>query len=461
VKSRVLIVDDERAIRLSLSGLLEKEGYEVVAAATFEEAIEALGKGVDLVLTDLALGKSSGGMEVLRVAKQQSEGTPVVMITAHGSEKVAVLAMKAGADDYVPKPFDNDEIRMLVGRLLRQGQVARDHELLLARVERDYGSGAILGAGAAMRGVLDTIGRVADTDLSVLVRGESGTGKELVAQALHQRGRRARRPFVAVNAAAIHRELVESELFGHEKGSFTGASARRIGRFEAADGGTIFLDEIGDMPLETQAKVLRVLEERRFERVGGVRPIEVDVRVVAATHRDLEAEVKRGRFRQDLYYRLRVVEVVLPPLRDRMEDVPALAERFLEKVALRMGRPRRVLAASALAALGRYRFPGNVRELRNVIEHGAVLAEGERIEATDLRLDGAEPSGELQPSKAGTFADAKKQAIDDFERTFLLRALRAHDGNVSRTAEAIGMVRQSLQQKLRELGIRAAEIVEG
>jgi DNA-binding NtrC family response regulator len=458
VKPRVLIVDDERAIRLSLSGLLEKEGYDVVAAATYDEAIAAIGGGVDLVLTDLALGKGGGGLEILREVKQQSQDTPVVMITAHGSEKVAVDAMKAGADDYVPKPFDNDEIRLLVGRLLRQHQVAREHELLLARVERDYGGGSIVGGGKAMRGVLDSIARVADTDLSVLVRGESGTGKELVAQALHQRGRRARRPFVAVNAAAIHRELVESELFGHEKGSFTGASARRIGRFEAADGGTIFLDEIGDMPLETQAKVLRVLEERKIERVGGLRPIEVDVRVVAATHRDLEAEVKRGRFRQDLYYRLRVVEIVLPPLRDRLEDVPVLVERFLEKAAVRLGRPKRSLSPSALAALGRHPFPGNVRELRNLVEHAVVLAEGERIEASDLRLDGVEPAGQVAIRQGATFADAKKQAVEEFERRFLRQALREHDGNVSRTAEAIGMVRQSLQQKLRELGIRAAEL---
>ncbi len=458
MKPCVLIVDDERAIRLSLCGLLEKEGYDVVGAATYDEAIAAIGKGVDLVLTDLALGKGSGGLEILRAAKQQCESTPVVMITAHGSEKVAVSAMKAGADDYVPKPFDNDEIRLLVGRLLRQHQAAREHELLLARVERDYGSGSIVGGGAAMRAVMDAIARVADTDLSVLVRGESGTGKELVAQALHQRGRRARRPFVAVNAAAIHRELVESELFGHEKGSFTGASARRIGRFEAADGGTIFLDEIGDMPLETQAKVLRVLEERKIERVGGDRPIDVDVRVVAATHRDLEVEVKRGRFRQDLYYRLRVVEIVLPPLRERIEDVPALVERFLEKVALRLGRSKRSLSASALAALGRHSFPGNVRELRNVIEHAVVLAEGEHIEAADLRLDGAGGGAHTAIRQSGIFADAKKQVVEEFERRFLRQALREHGGNVSATAEAIGMVRQSLQQKLRELRIRAGEI---
>jgi DNA-binding NtrC family response regulator len=461
MKPRVLLVDDERAIRLSLTGLLEKEGYEVVAVGTYEESVAAIDEGVDLVLTDLALGKGEGGLEVLRAAKRQRDAVPVVMITAYGSEKIAVEAMKAGADDYIPKPFDNDEIRLLVRRLLKQGRAAREHEMLLARVARDYGDGAIVGAGRAMRGVLDAIARVADTDLSVLVRGESGTGKELVAQALHQRGRRARRPFVAVNSAAIHRELVESELFGHEKGAFTGASARRIGRFESADGGTIFLDEIGDMPLETQAKVLRVLEERRIERVGGARPIDVDVRVVAATHRDLEADVERGRFRRDLYYRLRVVEIVLPPLRERLEDIPEMAERFLEKVAARHGRPKRSLSASAMAALARHSFPGNVRELRNVLEHAAVLAEGERIDASDLHLDAGRSHRASAYAQGASFADAKKRAIEEFERGFLVRALRDHDGNVSRTAEAIGMVRQSLQQKLRELGIRAAAIADG
>jgi DNA-binding NtrC family response regulator len=307
-----------------------------------------------------------------------------------------------------------------------------------------------------MQQVFQTIQKVAETDLTVLVRGESGTGKELVAQALHNRSSRAGRPFVAVNCAAISRELVESELFGHEKGAFTGADARRQGRFEAAEGGTIFLDEIGDMAPETQAKVLRVLQERSLERVGGTQPIEVDVRVVAATHRDLEAEVEKGRFREDLYYRLKVVELDLPALRSRSEDIPALTQRFLEQVAERLGREKKRLTDQALAHLMRHPWPGNVRELRNVIEQASVLAPGESIEEEDLKLSGAADAGPGETPELidVPFSDAKKRVIEDFERSFLLRALRDNDGNISRTAEAIGMVRQSLQQKIRELELR-------
>jgi DNA-binding NtrC family response regulator len=307
-----------------------------------------------------------------------------------------------------------------------------------------------------MRRVFEMIQKVAETDLTVLIRGASGTGKELVAQALHQHSPRKSQPFVAVNCAAISRELVESELFGHEKGAFTGADARRAGRFEAADGGTVFLDEIGDMAPETQAKVLRVLQERSLERVGGTQPIEVDVRVVAATHRDLETEVKEGRFREDLYYRLKVVDLDLPPLRERTEDLPSLAQRFLEQVAERLGREKKMLSDEALARLIRHPWPGNVRELRNVIEQAAVLTSGESIEEADLNLSGEMDGGADQLAHHGDvpFSDAKKQVVEDFERSFLLRALRDNDGNISRTAEAIGMVRQSLQQKIRELELR-------
>jgi DNA-binding NtrC family response regulator len=259
------------------------------------------------VLTDLALGAGPSGMDVLRASKQGAPETPVVMITAHGSEKIAVEAIKTGAEDYVPKPFDNDEIRVVLRRALERTRLERENRELRERIDREWRFENLIGSGAGMRRVFETIRKVAETDLTVLVRGESGTGKELVAQALHQRSPRRSRPFVAVNCAAISRELVESELFGHEKGAFTGADARRVGRFEAARGGTIFLDEIGDMPAATQAKVLRVLQERTFERVGGNQPVDVDVRVVAATHRDLEEEVRRGRFREDLYYRLKVV----------------------------------------------------------------------------------------------------------------------------------------------------------
>jgi DNA-binding NtrC family response regulator len=456
VTARLLIVEDERAIRLALSGLLRREGYEVEQAEAGASAVARLaGEAFDLVLTDLALGEGPSGMDVLRAAKREQPETPVVMITAHGNEKIAVEAMKLGAEDYVPKPFDNDEIRLVVKRALERTQLARENRMLRARLERELGFDQLIGSGKAMRGVFATIQKVAETDLTVLIRGESGTGKELVAQALHQHSARKSGPFVAVNCAAIGRELVESELFGHEKGAFTGAEARRVGRFEAAHGGTIFLDEIGDMAPETQAKVLRVLQERSFERVGGTKPLAVDVRVVAATHRDLERDVKEGRFREDLYYRLQVVELEMPPLRERLEDVPALAMRFLEQLAERHGRPGRRLAPSALAALAAHAWPGNVRELRNVVERAAVLAAGDEIEAADLMLSGVRSGA--GPADDGTdpgFAEAKRTAIDQFERAFLLRALRENDGNISRTAEAIGMVRQSLQQKIRELGLR-------
>jgi DNA-binding NtrC family response regulator len=462
VKARLLIVEDERAIRLALSGLLRREGYDVEQAEAGAEAVARLGgEAFDLVLTDLALGDGPSGMDVLRASRAAQPETPVVMITAHGSEKIAVEAMKLGAEDYVPKPFDNDEIRLVVRRALERTRLARENRMLHARLERDLGWGSLVGSGPAMRRVFETIQKVAETDLTVLIRGESGTGKELVAQAIHQHSPRKQGPFVAVNCAAMSRELVESELFGHEKGAFTGADARRVGRFEAAHGGTIFLDEIGDMARETQAKVLRVLQERSFERVGGSKPLAVDVRVVAATHRDLEREVEAGRFREDLYYRLKVVELELPPLRERAEDVPALADRFLAQLAERLGRPPKRLTPGALARLTRHAWPSNARELRNAVERAAVLAAGDEIEEGDLALPepgaaaGAPLGAEGAPPQAGVpFSEAKRSAVERFERAFLLRALRAHDGNVSRTAEAIGMVRQSLQQKIRELGLR-------
>jgi DNA-binding NtrC family response regulator len=465
VNPRVLIVEDEAAIRLALSGLLRREGYDVEQADAGEAAIARLrADAFDLVLTDLALGAGASGMDVLRAVKEFQPETPVVMITAHGSEKIAVEAMKAGASDYVPKPFDNDEIRLVLRRALDRTRLERENRILRDRIDREWRFENLIGSGASMARVFETVRKVAETDLTVLVRGESGTGKELVAQALHQRSSRRARPFVAVNCAAISRELVESELFGHEKGAFTGADARRVGKFEAAHGGTIFLDEIGDMPAATQAKVLRVLQERKLERVGGNRPVEVDVRVVAATHRDLEREVRAGGFREDLYYRLKVVEIEVPALRERSEDVPALVNHFLEEVSRRLDRPKMPLAPDALARLARHPWPGNVRELRNVVEQAAVLAAGDAIEAADLRLP-AETGEVATPRTDGiaarTFSAAKREAVVEFERSYLLAALRANGGNVSRTAAAIGMVRQSLQQKIRELGLRADLELEG
>ncbi|TMA99626.1 MAG: sigma-54-dependent Fis family transcriptional regulator, partial [Deltaproteobacteria bacterium] len=321
MKGRILIVDDERAICLAIQRLLAGRGHEVETALSAEEALEKLGRAAyHLVITDLTLPRLSG-MDLLRSIRERTPETAVIMITAHGSERAAVEAMKLGAADYLPKPFDNDELELIVDRALEGVALRRDFRLLQEKVTDAYRFEHMIGQSPAMQRVFDVIRKVADTDLTVLIRGPSGTGKELVANALHYNSPRRAKPLVKVNCAAFSRELVESELFGHEKGAFTGAVGTREGKFEVADGGSLFLDEIGDMPLETQAKILRVLQEREFERVGGNRTLRIDVRVLAATNQDLEAKVKAGTFREDLYYRLNVVAVVLPSLRDRPEDL--------------------------------------------------------------------------------------------------------------------------------------------
>jgi DNA-binding NtrC family response regulator len=392
------------------------------------------------------------------------------MITAHGSEKAAVQAMKLGATDYLPKPFDNDELRVVVRKAMEGAVLKRDHRRLLEQVQGAYGFEQLVGASPVMRKLFETIDRVADTDVTVLIRGESGTGKELVANALHWRGPRRAKPLVKMNCAALSRELVESELFGHEKGAFTGAVARREGKFEAAHGGTLFLDECGDMPLETQAKLLRAIQEKEFERVGGNAPIKVDVRLLAATNQDLEAAVGAGRFREDLYYRLRVVELVIPPLSERREDIPLLVDRFLKDAADRFGRPVKPLAVDALRACVAHAWKGNVRQLKSAIEQALLLAPGDEIVAADLFGDGptgpsAMPATSTAPPANGaggnglSFREAKDQMVAAFEREFILGALRRHGGNITKAAEDVGMYRQNFQQKMRELGITAEDAV--
>jgi DNA-binding NtrC family response regulator len=454
---RILIVDDEKAMLIALRGLLTKEGFEIETASSGEEALPKIDTGsFHLVITDLSM-KGVSGMDVLEHARRFDPDLAVIMITAHGSETAAVQAMKLGAADYLPKPFDNDELRVVVRRVLEGAMLRRDHRRLLEQVHGTYGFERIIGTSPSMRRVFETIDKIADTDVTVLIRGESGTGKELVANALHYRSPRRSRPFVKMNCAALSRELVESELFGHEKGAFTGASARREGKFEAADGGTLFLDECGDMPLETQAKLLRALQEKEFERVGGNHPIRVDVRVLAATNQDLETAVKEGRFREDLYYRLKVIELVIPPLAERREDIPLLIDHFLRDAAERFGRPLKPLTAEALrAAVGRT-WRGNVRELKSAIEQALLLAPGPEIEPSDL--PGMEPAapppdGEVHFDANGlSFRDAKERVVEAFERDFLLRALKRHAGNITKAAEEVGMYRQSFQQKMRELGL--------
>jgi DNA-binding NtrC family response regulator len=453
---RVLIVDDEKGMRLALRSLLGKEGYEVETAESGEEALRRIGPGsFHVVITDLSLNDTDG-MAVLEHARRVDPDAAVVMITAYGSEKIAVAAMKNGAADYLPKPFDNDELRVLVRRVMETALLRRDHRRLLEQVQ-DAFAGRIVGRSPAMRRVFETIDKVADTDVTVLVRGESGTGKELAVSALHYRSPRRGRPIVKMNCAALSRELVESELFGHEKGAFTGAIARREGKFEAADGGTLFLDEVGDMPLETQAKLLRALQEKEFERVGGNQPIRVDVRVIAATNQDLEAQVRAGRFREDLYYRLRVVELVIPPLSERREDIPLLVDHFLKEAAGRFNRPAKPLTADAMRACVAQRWKGNVRELRSAVEQALLLAPAAEITEADLLGDKTTPSNATDHATAAgmpvSFREAKDRVVADFERAFLVQALRRNAGNITKAAEEIGMYRQNLQQKMRELGI--------
>jgi DNA-binding NtrC family response regulator len=378
------------------------------------------------------------------------------MITAYGSEKIAVEAMKLGAADYVPKPFDNEELELVVDRLFEGLALRRDLRLFQEKVTDAYRFENIIGKSAAMQRVFDVIRKVADTDLTVLIRGASGTGKELVANAIHYNSPRRSKPLIKVNCAAFSRELVESELFGHEKGAFTGATGAREGKFEIANGGTLLLDEIGDMSLETQAKILRVLQEQEFERVGGNRTIKVDVRVLAVTNQHLEAKVKDGSFREDLYYRLNVVPIALPTLRERTGDLPLLIEHFLAAAATRLKRTPRALAPEAYRALSAHEWKGNVRELEHAIEQAVVLASGAEIQLDDLpalvrsaAVDAPAPGGK----GPATFKEAKQHLVERFEREFILDALERHHGNISRAAEEMGMYRQHLQTKLAEYGI--------
>ena len=466
MKDRVLVVDDEKAMLVALKGLLTKEGYHVETAGSGEEAVRQLEQGsFHVVVTDLSMNGMSG-LQVLEHARKVDPDIAVIMITAYGSEKIAVQAMKLGAADYLPKPFDNDELRVVVRRVMETVRLRRDHRRLLEQVQGSFGFEQIVGRSPAMQRIFETIDKVADTDITVLIRGESGTGKELVANALHYRSPRRTKPLVKMNCAALSRELVESELFGHERGAFTGALARREGKFEAADGGTLFLDECGDMPLETQAKLLRALQEREFERVGGNEAIRVDVRVIAATNQDLEAAVRAGRFREDLYYRLRVVELAIPPLHDRREDIPLLIDHFLKDAARRFGRELKPLTGEALRACVGHRWKGNVRELRSAVEQALLLAPGPEIVPADLfgtaTIDEAPPPDDTPPPTDGgsglrSFKDAKTAVVEAFERDFLLKALQRHGGNISKAAEEVGMYRQNFQQKMRELGISVGE----
>jgi len=451
---KILVVDDEPSIRFSLAELLGEEGHDVREAPHAPAALAMLEEApADLVLSDLTM-PAMDGLQLLDEVRSRHAQTLFVLVTAHGDERTAVRSLKNGAYDYIPKPFDNEEVRAVVRRAREVLSLRAENARLREELAGPFRG--LIGDSPAIREVVKVVRRAGPTDATVLVTGESGTGKEVVARALHAESRRRAKPFIALNCSALPGDLVESELFGHLRGAFTGADRDRQGLFEAADGGTLFLDEVGDLAAPAQAKLLRALEERQVTPVGSTKPVSVDVRVVAATNRPLDRLAGEGGFREDLLYRLRVIALHLPPLRERREDVPAIVLHFLGEMTARHGRPVRGLSDAARRALLAYDWPGNVRELRNAIERAVVLAEGEEIEAGDLPpqlLASAAPLGPVSAALADIpFAEARERAVDAFERTYLQAALERH-GNVSAAARALGLHRQSLQKKLRQLGL--------
>jgi len=463
---KILIVDDEEAARYGIRRVLENKSTEILEASSAEQARDVI-KNLrpHIMLTDINM-PGEDGLSLLRSLKDDPQKPLALMVTAFGSVKVAVEAMKAGAYDYVVKPFEIDELRFVVIRAMERVKLEIENQQLKKQILSEGNFGRMVGKCARMQQLFETANQVAASDVTVLIYGESGTGKELLAKEIHDRSPRKKGPFVAVNCAALPETLIESELFGHERGAFTGAQDLRKGKFELAHGGTIFLDEIGDMNPLTQAKVLRTLEERRVERLGGNQSIPVDVRIISATHKNLTTEVNDGRFRQDLYYRLKVLTFEIPPLRQRREDLPILIQTFLDLYSVRHKKDPISLTPESLGYLKMYDWPGNVRELRNVIEGCVVLNRSGKIETVDLpqellkgRAD-SKPMGALDKNSEGVevlFTLPYKEAKREFEGRYITARLQGNRGNISRTAAQVGLHRQSLQQKLRELGIQRGE----
>ncbi len=449
MQKSLLIVDDEKNTREGLRSSLE-EDYEVYLAADLAGAMAVLeSEKIDLLLTDLRLG-SENGMDLLDRALRLPQPPVCIIMTAYGSVDAAVEAMKHGAYDFVTKPVNIDRLEILIRRALRGNEIEHENTLLREQLDRRYGLESFTGSSPAMEEVLQTIRQVAPSKATVLIQGESGTGKELAARAIHNLSPRHRAPFIAVHCAALSPQLLESELFGHEKGAFTGAGERRTGRFEQAAGGTLFLDEIGEIDAGTQVKILRVLGERTFERVGGNKTLEADVRLLAATNRDLAAMVAAGAFREDLYFRLNVVQITMPPLRDRPGDVPLLARRFLQECAGENEKPFRELTQDAMAALTAYPWPGNVRELRTAIEHGVVMATGAKITLRDLPAS-VRGAGSLRVAPGRPSPSAPPSLnLQDTEIALIVQALKECGGNRSSAAHKLGISRRTLHRKLRE-----------
>ena len=457
MKARILVVDDEAEIRRSVRMILEYEGYDVQEAASGPEGLALVEREPpDLVFLDIKMG-GQDGLETLQKIRQVNETLPVVIISGHGTVSTAVEATKLGAFDFIEKPLASERVLVTIRNALDQTRLVDENRSLKRAVEARH---QMVGESVSLRQIWDAIKRAAPTTATVLLLGESGAGKELVARAIHRNSLRSRDRFVQVNCAAIPEELIESELFGHEKGSFTGATEKQIGKFEQADRGTIFLDEVGDMSAKTQAKVLRVLQEGEVERLGSARTIKVDVRVIAATNKDLEAEIERGNFREDLYFRLSVIPIRVPPLRDRREDIPALVRHFVDMFSRESNRRPMRFTPAALEFMQKARWKGNVRELRNTVERLLIMTPGDAIDVDDLRdvvrLDtrpAAAPAGTETPAgnhvAPGTLREFKESA----ERKFLVEKLRENAWNISKTAEVIGTPRSNLYKKLEQYAI--------
>ena len=455
MKARILVVDDEAEIRRSVRMILEYEGYDVQEASSGPEAMALIEREPpDLAFLDIKMG-GMDGLEALQKIRQANDALPVVIISGHGTVSTAVEATKLGAFDFIEKPLASERVLVTIRNALDQGRLRDENRSLKRAVEARH---QMVGESASIRQIWDSIKRAAPTNATVLLLGESGSGKELVARAIHRNSLRSRDRFVQVNCAAIPEELIESELFGHEKGSFTGATEKQIGKFEQADRGTIFLDEVGDMSPKTQAKVLRVLQEGEVERLGSARTIKVDVRVIAATNKDLEAEIERGTFREDLYFRLSVIPIRVPPLRDRREDIPLLVRHFVDLFSRENNRRPQRFTPAALAFMQNARWKGNVRELRNTVERLLIMTPGDSIDVDDLRdvvradtrtTAAAGESGGPAYLAPGTLKEFKESA----ERKFLVDKLREHAWNISKTAEVIGTPRSNLYKKLEQYAI--------
>jgi two-component system nitrogen regulation response regulator NtrX len=454
-KSRILVIDDEAAIRDSLKMTLEYEGYECIGAATGQEGLALVEREApDLVLLDVKM-PGMDGIEVLERIRSLNDALPVVVVSGHGTISTAVEATKKGAFDFIEKPFASERVLVSLRNALAQRQLHDENRTLKKAVEVRH---QMIGDSGALKHVMASVGRAAPTNATVLIQGESGVGKELVARTIHRNSLRSRERFVQVNCAAIPEELIESELFGHEKGSFTGATEKQVGKFEQADRGTIFLDEVGDMSQKTQAKVLRVLQEGEVERLGSARTIKVDVRVIAATNKSLEEEIEKGQFREDLYFRLAVIPISVPPLRERPEDVPLLVRHYIDYFSRENNvRPKRITQA-ATEALQRYRWKGNIRELRNTVERLIIMTGPDTIDVADLPEPARSPSSagaspkqpaDGEPAKGGTLREFK----DTAERAYLVAKLRENGWNISKTAEVIDTPRSNLYKKLEQYQI--------